>query len=109
MVFAQKCAVILCCILLICQVFTASAKETIDQQKTAELKRENEDLRTTVDKLNNRLERLEPANPVKMEDPPWGHAPFPTKVFPISEVITKGTKIPFHLIINRPDYKRPAY
>lgn len=109
MVFAQKCTFILCCILLTSQVFTASAKEIVDQQKTSELKKENEELKNTIDKLNDRLKRLEPENPVKMEDPPWGQASFPAKVFPISEVITKGTKIPFHIIINKPDYKRPAY
>jgi hypothetical protein len=62
-----------------------------------------------VEQLERRLKSLEPEKAVDIEDPPWKELTFPAIQYPISEVISDGTKIPFQVILDKPDYKRPAY
>jgi len=51
----------------------------------------------------------EPQKPVNIDDPPWNNKVFPTKTYPISEIVDKGTEIPLEFAYNNPDWKRQAY
>jgi hypothetical protein len=65
-----------------------------------------------AEELEKRLKRLEPPEPVNMIRLPFeaeAEKRYPSQTVPISEVIGKGTKIPFNLIKNTADYKRPVY
>lgn len=65
-----------------------------------------------VERLENRLKQLEPPEPITIVDPPEqveAEKYYPLDTISISEVINKGTKIPFRMIKNEPDYKRPVY
>ncbi|MFC4411414.1 hypothetical protein ACFOZY_13375 [Chungangia koreensis] len=65
--------------------------------------------KNSVEQLEKRLKSLEPEKAVDIEDPPWKERPFPTIQFPISKVISTGTQIPFQVILDKPDYQRPAF
>lgn len=73
------------------------------------LEKKIEDLKAQLKEAENRLHKLEPSKPENITDPPWKEQPFPSNMVQISEVIKNGTKIPFEVIVNKPDYKRPAY
>lgn len=73
------------------------------------LQEENEKLKRTVEELKQRINRLEPAEPVNLQDPPWEKLQFPSNTLAITDVINKGTMIPFDLIVDKPDYVRPSY
>ena len=67
-----------------------------------------------IQELEQRLGNLEPPKPTTILDSPFPFEKgtevyFPTDVIPISEVITQGTKIPFKVIKNEPNYVRPIY
>ncbi|MDQ0878878.1 hypothetical protein QFZ77_007537 [Paenibacillus sp. V4I3] len=65
-----------------------------------------------VEELERRLEQLEPPKPITIVEPQEeaeAKKYYPTDTIPISEVIDKGTKIPFNIIMNDPNYKRPVY
>jgi len=65
-----------------------------------------------IEQLEKRLKFLEPdkaVDAVDIEDPPWRELPFPANQYPITEVISEGTMIPFQVILDKPDYRRPAY
>ena len=68
-----------------------------------------EELKAQVKEMEKRLHYLEPSKPKNISDPPWKEQSFPSNVVPILKVIEKGTKIPFEVIVDKPDYKRPAY
>lgn len=66
--------------------------------------------------LSNRLERLEPIEPVNIDDPPFYYRnhfytqqTLPSKTFPISEVFSSGSEIPLQFIYNNLEWKRQAY
>jgi hypothetical protein len=62
--------------------------------------------------LEKRLKRLEPPEPVNIIELPFEaevEKQYPSEAFPISQVMDKGTKIPFNEIKNIPDYKKPVY
>lgn len=65
--------------------------------------------KNTVEQLERRLKFLEPGKAIDIGDPPWKELPFPATQYPISEVISSGTMIPFQVILDKADYKRPAY
>ncbi|QCR34436.1 hypothetical protein C1N55_07195 [Lysinibacillus sp. SGAir0095] len=52
---------------------------------------------------------MEPAQPENLQDPPWEKLQFPSKTLPITEILHKGTKIPFDVIVDKSDYVRPSY
>jgi hypothetical protein len=65
-----------------------------------------------VEELEKRLKRLEPPEPVNIIEFPFEaevEKRYPSQTISISEVMEKGTKIPFDVIKNIPDYKRPVY
>lgn len=80
-----------------------------ESNETKSLEKKIEDLKAQLKEVENRLQKLEPSKPVNISDPPWKEQPFPSNVVQISKVIKNGTKIPFEVIANKPDYKRPAY
>jgi hypothetical protein len=59
--------------------------------------------------LQERLKRLEPEISKNINDPPWQEGPFPTKNYPIAEIIKKGTEIPLDFAYSNPNWKRQAY
>ncbi|WP_255508041.1 hypothetical protein [Lysinibacillus sp. BW-2-10] len=95
--------IILSLILTICMLSPASHVEaTVNPQELKKLQEENE-------KLKQRINSLEPAQPETLQNPPWETLQMPSNPLPITEVIQKGTKIPFDVIVDKPDYVRPAY
>lgn len=57
-----------------------------------------------------RLRRLEPPEPVKLQDPPFlPEGAFPSVVLPINEIVQTGKKLPYRTIVSLPSYQRPAY
>jgi hypothetical protein len=67
-----------------------------------------------IRELEQRLGNLEPPEPTTIIDSPFPFETgtddyYPTDVIPISEVIRRGTKIPFIVIKSEPNYIRPIY
>lgn len=65
-----------------------------------------------AEELEKRLKRLEPPEPVNIIELPFeaeAEKRYPSQTISISEVMDKGTKIPFNVIKNIPDSKRPVY
>jgi hypothetical protein len=79
------------------------------ETKIKQLERQVEELEKKLTKKNEQIKTIEPTVPQEIKDPPWGNPPFPTKISPISEIITNGKQIPFRVLINKPEYKRAAY
>ncbi|QOR68813.1 hypothetical protein IM538_03965 [Cytobacillus suaedae] len=96
----RRCLIIL--FLTVCVITPITKVEATADPNSQKLEMENEELK-------QRIKRLEPPEPVNIQDPPWGELSFPSKIFPISEVIHKGTNIPFDVIVDKPEYERPAY
>ncbi|WP_458413082.1 hypothetical protein ACNQFZ_20165 [Schinkia sp. CFF1] len=80
-----------------------------DPQVIKKLEKENTELKEQIEQLKHRLKKLEPPKPVTIQDPPWGKLSFPSKVEPAAEIIHNGTKIPYDVIVDKPEYIRPAY
>lgn len=99
-------AIILSLLVVNCVALLSSVEASMNPQV---LKKENEELKEMIENLRQRMSELEPPMPVNIADPPWEEPTFPTKVKPISEIIHKGAKIPFDVIVNKPDYERLAY
>jgi hypothetical protein len=81
----------------------ASAEATVESKVLKELKRENIKLEEQMEKLQQRLERLEPPKPITIPDSPFPFEQgveqnYPTDVVPISEVLKKGKRIDFKVI-----------
>lgn len=106
----KKITLLMMCLLIFNLSFAPSyyAEEPIET-KIKSLEKKIEELKVQVKEMENRLQNLEPSKPENISDPPWEELPFPSKVVPISTVIDNGTKIPFEVIVNKPDYKRPVY
>ncbi|HWI49268.1 MAG TPA: hypothetical protein VNU45_13700 [Rummeliibacillus sp.] len=68
-----------------------------------------EDLQEQLKEKERRLQNLEPTEPKKIVTLPWTNQSFPSNVVLISKVIENGTKIPFKLIVDQPEYMRPIY
>ena len=67
-----------------------------------------------IQELEQRLDYLEPPEPITILDSPLPfekdtEVHFPTDVIPISEVLKEGTKIHFKVIKSEPNYIRPIY
>lgn len=62
-----------------------------------------------VNKLIERLKRLEPDLPKDIADPPFFQSPFPLKVKPAQDIINSGRKLPYKFLLDKPDWERPAY
>lgn len=63
-------------------------------------------------RLEQRLDQLEPPEPVSIKVPPWEADAakfYPTNTVPITEVMSKGTRIPFTTIMKETDHVRPIY
>lgn len=58
---------------------------------------------------NEVLRLLEPDIPKNISDPPWGEESFPSKTYPIKEIIENGKEIPLELVYDNPDWKRQSY
>lgn len=67
-----------------------------------------DELENRIKELTNRLEQLEPDEPMKIYDSAF-HPPFPSNIIPIDEVIQTGDQIPFEVGIDRPNWERPVY
>jgi hypothetical protein len=80
----------------------AEHKVTMLEEKVVEY-------RNLAEERGKRLEKLEPLEPIDMEDPPWGEEVFPSKVLPIADIPDKKNKIPFRVIVDKPNYDRKAY
>ncbi|MEC1722983.1 hypothetical protein [Schinkia azotoformans] len=102
MYIKRSCLIILILFLTVCFITPITNVEATVDQNSKKLEMENEELK-------QRIKKLEPPVPVNIQDPPWGELSFPSKIKPISEVIHNGTKIPFDLIVDKPEYERPAY
>jgi hypothetical protein len=89
-----------------------SAKEPVDPGVEHLVKDMNMDCpewKQLAEKMEDRLQSLEPSAPADMQDPPGVKLPFPSEVLPIPDVLQLGTKIPFEVIVDKPDFQRPAY
>lgn len=58
---------------------------------------------------SQRLMSLEPESPQNINDPPWGEESFPSKTYPIKEIIEKGKEIPLEFVYDNPNWKRQSY
>lgn len=67
-----------------------------------------EELQTKVDQLTQRLKSLEPDKPKTMYRSEFDHL-FPSKLYPVKEIIKIGMEIPFETGLNNPEWKRPVY
>lgn len=83
--------------------------DVADEAKVKKLERQIEVLGKILLKKNEQLSRLEPREPIEIQDPPWGEVEFPSKILPISEIISDGKQISYKVIINKPEFKRPTY
>ncbi|MFY3791918.1 hypothetical protein ACOQFO_09530 [Ureibacillus sp. MALMAid1270] len=105
----------ICLSILFCFVFynkPTDAKSTI--MNPSLLQTSNQGEQSRIQELEHRLENLEPPEPTTILDSPFpfekvSEEHFPTDTLPISEVLKKGTKIPFKIIKSEPDYIRPLY
>jgi hypothetical protein len=101
--------VIIFSILLTIFVFHTSsyAKETVNHHI------ENMDEpNKRAEEMQKRIKKLEPPKPVNIIELPFeaeAEKRYPSQTISITEVMDKGTKIPFVTIKNIPDYKRPVY
>jgi hypothetical protein len=64
---------------------------------------------TDVKKLTERLNRLEPKEPLDMPDPPFFQGPFPSNIKSPQTIIQSGSQLPYITLLDKPDWKRPAY
>lgn len=87
----------------------SNVEATVIPQDLRKLQEENEKLKATIEELKQRINSLEPSQPKNLEDPPWEKLQFPSNTLPITEIIHKGTKMPFDVIVDKPDYVRPSY
>jgi hypothetical protein len=102
--------IILSLILVNCIIIPVlNVEASVDSQELKQLEKENKELKATIEKLTQRIKNLEPSKPLNIQDPPWGKLPFPSNIMPISEIIHNGTKIPFDVIVDKPDYERLVY
>jgi hypothetical protein len=62
-----------------------------------------------IQKLAERLKRLEPEQPKDIADPPFFQPPTPSKVKSPKDIIKSGNKLPFQMLLDKPDWQRPAY
>lgn len=65
-----------------------------------------------IEELEQRLNHLEPREPQQIIKFPYQleqEEHYPSHAVPISDVIHKGTQIPFKVIVNKPEYQRPIY
>lgn len=88
---------IIVCALLFCDIYPINSVTALEPANGP------------VEELEKRLRSLEPTDPKQLKDPPWEELPFPSSELPISHIITKGKKINFEVIVNKPKYQRPAY
>ncbi|WP_339199045.1 hypothetical protein MKY27_07290 [Solibacillus sp. FSL R5-0449] len=107
MVTAKRILFIICVVIFNISIAPFCKAEELNEAKSLEEK--IEDLKEKLKEAENRLQNLEPSKPENISDPPWKEQPFPSNIVQISEVMKNGTKIPFEVIVNKPDYKRPAY
>lgn len=106
----QTCLVkILISFLLNYTIIPLSIADAAGDSQFKKLEKENSELKEQIEQLRQRLKKLEPHESENIQDPPWGKQSFPSKVEPIAKIIHKGTKIPFEVIVDKPDYVRPAY
>ncbi|MDQ0899332.1 hypothetical protein [Paenibacillus sp. V4I7] len=62
-----------------------------------------------ANKLAERLKRLEPDEPKDIADPPFGQRAFPSKLKSPQELIRNGKQLPYKVLLDKPDWERPAY
>jgi hypothetical protein len=62
-----------------------------------------------ANKLAERLKRLEPEEPKDIADPPFGQRALPSKLKPPQEIIRDGNNLPHKVLLDKPDWQRPAY
>lgn len=63
-----------------------------------------------IEQLEQRLRRLEPASPVRIEDPPGRRRfPFPTHFVPAADLMNPDSSIDYKVTSEDPSYARPAY
>lgn len=91
--------------LFIISVFTVSAYISFFGRTDAKASQSKEPCQIFQERLN----RLEPKAPVNIDDPPWSGETFPSKKYPVSEIIKKGTEIPLESVYNNSEWKRQAY
>lgn len=88
--------------LAFCVVFSTPSYASNHQQ-------ENNNLSVEMERRLNSLEPPEPITLLKSPEQKETEGKYPSKTFSISEVLRKGTKIPFNKITNEPNYERPVY
>ncbi|SEB45825.1 hypothetical protein [Paenibacillus sp. GP183] len=69
----------------------------------------NPDQPQDANKLEERLKRLEPDVPKDITDPPFFQSPFPLKVKPAQDIIKNGRNLPYKVLLDKPNWQRPAY
>jgi hypothetical protein len=84
-----------------------------NSEESVDLQLENTDEpNKRAEELEKRLKKIEPPEPIQLKQLPWEaevEKLYPPQTVPIFEVIDKGKKIPFDVIKNIPEYKRPVY
>lgn len=80
--------------------------------KPAAARPESNSCCAAVEKLERRLDNLEPKEPVTIvesEEEREAAKLYPEHILPIHEVRSAGTRMPFRTIMDDPGYKRPIY
>ncbi|NOU90568.1 hypothetical protein GC102_33255 [Paenibacillus sp. LMG 31460] len=62
-----------------------------------------------ANKLADRLKRLEIDEPKDIADPPFGQRAFPSKLKMPQDIIRNGNQLPYKVLLDNPDWKRPVY
>lgn len=88
--------------LALCVVFSTPTNASNHQH-------ENNNLSTELERRLNSLEPPQPITLLKSPEQKEMEGNYPSKTISISEVLSKGTKIPFNKITNEPNYERPVY
>jgi hypothetical protein len=63
---------------------------------------------TDVKKLTERLNRLEPKEPIDISDPPFFQRPIPSNIKSPQLIIQSGSQLPYLTLLDKPDWKRLA-
>ncbi|WP_235821719.1 hypothetical protein [Gottfriedia acidiceleris] len=93
--------------IFLCVFHSTNTNAKINLPKSINQQNNNECL-----ELKERLNSLEPPKPItilKSPEQKETEGNYPTNTFSISEILSKGTKIPFNIIKNEPNYERPIY
>jgi hypothetical protein len=96
-----------CCIITLVLIYNYSNIDKLFSYGTNKL--EDENINKEYKECKNRLDSLEPNEPINIDSCPIYNLSLPSNIQPASEVIEKGKDIPLQFAYNDMNWKRPAY